>query len=199
MKECFAVILTIISLCVHAQNDSLLREQKMDSPEGINAEFNHAVRQADSLFRLSNFLSAKQFYRKASNLKPMEQYPKDQIKVIDGMVICGDKHFPDAIRTADSLFLRKQFVDSRLKYQEALALRASEWYPKDQIRKCDDSIAVNRVKFEYDFCIRQGDSLFATKEYRPAKIWYDKAATLKQGDQYPKLQIVRCDEYLKEE
>jgi len=165
----------------------------------INAEYCSAIRQADSLFRLSNFLSAKQFYRKASNLKPIEQYPKDRIKVIDGMVICVDKHFPEAIRVADSLFLQKQFVESKRKYQEAAAIKTSELYPKEQIRKCDDSIAANRVNPEYDFYIRNADSLFAAKEFRQARTWYGEAAALKPEEQYAKSQIAKCDEFINDD
>lgn len=200
MKSSFFLGLILISIGAFAQSDSLLREKKMDSLKTINAEYNRAIRQADSIFRRSDFLSAKQFYRKASNLKPMEQYPKDQIKVIDGMAICYDKpFFMNAIKTADSLFLQRQFAEAKLKYQEALALKPAEYYPKDQIAKCDQELRGIQLEQRYNHHIKTADSLFMAKEYHQAKIWYQEASRVNPIEQYPKDQMVKCDEFLKED
>lgn len=247
MKSCFILVLVLLTLCGGAQNDSLMREQKMDTlirkgdqyfancnedsanyyydlalelrhfgngrkqahiaerraemsiPEwcmqkNMEVMYNRAIQQGDSAMRLNNFRKTKQFYRKASELKPAEQYPRDQIEVIDRQVICGRWHYDDAIRSADSLFINKQFGQAKLRYQEALALITTESYPKDQIKKCDDSIAI-RLEQEYNSHIKQGDSLFIAKEYRQAKLSYEHASALKPDVQYPVLQITKCNEF----
>lgn len=193
MKNICFIVFMLFSFCIYAQNDSLVRENKKNS-----LEYNRVIKQADSAFKKSDFRSAKAYYREASNLKPMEQYPKDQIRVIDGMVICYSPRFENAIHCGDSLFMAKQFAEAILKYQEACALKATESYPKDQIKKCDDSIAI-RLEQEYSNHIKQGDSLFKAKNYHRAKITYEHASALKPDVQYPILQIAKCDEFRVEE
>ena len=176
--------------------DFLIHEADMLAPDH---NYTRYLALADSCFALSDFIRAKEYYRRASNIKPMEQYPKDKIRLIDGMVICWNGFFPQAIMAGDSLFLAGDYVGARIRYREAVALKAAETYPREQIKRCNDSIAVRSKQAEYTLTIAQADSLFAKKEYLLARSWYAQAVTLRPADEYPKAQMKRCDEFLKEE
>lgn len=96
----------------------------------------------DSCFSGYNWRDAKENYRKASNLKPMEQYPKDKMRKCDEWLAktcdMGMKRYHAAINAGDSLFMAGNYRAAKSRYQEAVALKGTEQYPKDQIAKCNE-------------------------------------------------------------
>jgi tetratricopeptide (TPR) repeat protein len=117
-------------------------EEKMISQE----RYSEVIHKADSCFNREKYHEAILFYKDADSLKPNEEYPKSQwaacVQKIaaqneDPPYKTNDQKYSDAIKRADQLFCAKRFAEAKAAYQEALAIKPAEQYPKDQVKQCD--------------------------------------------------------------
>ena len=120
---------------------------------------------ADGSFRTSQWTPAREGYSQALEIKPGENYPTEQIRKIDEIllrmeqraaktpVIAENKEtapatpvskpatnesdilYNDIIATADEAFTKKEYNVSRAWYYQALALKSNEPYPAGRIEE----------------------------------------------------------------
>ena len=157
-----------------------------------NKKYNDAIAAADAKFNTSDWAGAKKLYQDASAMRPAEQYPKDKIAACDENIAKSglDKNYNALIAAADQMFKSSAWAGAKAKYQEALALKSGEQYPKDQIAICEKKIAeAEGLDVNYSRAIAKGDSAFKVEDYETAKSRYEYALTLKPGQAYPKAQI----------
>ncbi|MCK6640083.1 MAG: hypothetical protein L6Q81_08350 [Bacteroidia bacterium] len=157
-----------------------------------NKKYNDAIAAADAKFNTSDWAGAKKLYQDASAMRPAEQYPKDRIAACDENIAKSglDKNYNALIASADQMFKSSAWAGAKSKYQEALALKSGEQYPKDQIAICDQKIAeAEGLDVNYSRAIAKGDSAFKAEDYETAKSRYEYALTLKPGQAYPKAQL----------
>jgi hypothetical protein len=161
-------------------------------------QYTDAIADADAKFTAKDYTGARAKYVEASGLKPAEQYPKDRIKACDDAMgaAAKDKAYADAIVAADTKFGANDFAGAKVKYTEASSMKPSEQYPKDQIKKCDDAIAVAGKDKQYADLIKAADVKFTAKDYAGAKTVYQQASAIKAAEQYPVDQIKKCDDLL---
>jgi hypothetical protein len=166
-------------------------------------KFQDLISDADAKFVAKDYAGAKTKYQEASNYKPTEQYPKDQIKLCDAKIKAqGDgpavssleKQYADLIAQADKLFSSSDFKNAKAKYQEATSLKPNEQYPKDQVKICDNKLTETPIDKAYKDTIQLADKLYALQDYSNAKIKYQHASTIKPAEEYPKDRINLCDE-----
>ena len=160
--------------------------------------YTEVIKDADSKFLAKDFSAARSKYTEASGLKPAEQYPKDRMKACDDALgaAAKDKMYTDVIAAADSKFAGSDWLGAKTKYTEASSLKPAEKYPKDQITKCEASIAAAGKEKQYTDLLKSADSKFAAKDFSGAKSVYQEAAGIKSTEQYPKDQIKACDDSL---
>lgn len=60
--------------------------------------------------------------------------------------------YTDVIAAADSKFAGSDWLGAKTKYTEASSLKPAEKYPKDQIAKCEASIAAAGKKNNIQIC-----------------------------------------------
>jgi sulfur transfer complex TusBCD TusB component (DsrH family) len=160
--------------------------------------YKEVIKDADSKFLAKDFSAARSKYNEASGLKPAEQYPKDRMKACDDALgaAAKDKMYTDVIAAADSKFAGSDWLGAKTKYTEASSLKPAEKYPKDQIAKCEASIAAAGKEKQYTDLLKSADSKFAAKDFSGAKSVYQEAVGVKSSEQYPKDQIKACDDAL---
>ena len=160
--------------------------------------YTEVIKDADSKFLAKDFSAARSKYTEASGLKPAEQYPKDRMKACDDALgaAAKDKMYTDVIAAADSKFAGSDWLGAKTKYTEASSLKPAEKYPKDQIAKCETSIAAAGKEKQYTDLLKSADSKFAAKDFSGAKSVYQEAVGVKSSEQYPKDQIKACDDAL---
>jgi hypothetical protein len=164
---------------------------------GADKQYNDLVKQADTKFAVKDWNGAKAIYVQASGVKPTEQYPKDKIKACDdALANAKDKAYNDVIAAADAKFKLNDWSGAKLKYNEALAMRSAEQYPKDQIKACDDNLASAGVDKQYASIITAADALFTGKNWEGAKAKYQEASGVKPAESYPKDRMKECDEMI---
>jgi hypothetical protein len=162
---------------------------------GVDKQYNDLIKSADAKFTLKDWNGAKTIYVQASGVKPAEQYPKDRIKACDdALANAKDKAYNDVIAAADAKFKANDWSGAKAKYNEALGMRSSELYPKEQITVCDANMAAAGLDKQYASIIAAADGLFNGKNWEGAKAKYEEALGVKSNEQYPKDRIKECEE-----
>lgn len=183
---------------------------------------------ADLDFNAKNYSKARIIYEKALALKENEVYPKEKIAEIDKIVIeekqkaaeakrlaaeqkALDRKYKGILEKADREFSSKKYEQARLIYQEALALKASEIYPKQKIEKIDQLLAEQKQKEEaaaklaaerkklddqYNALITKADGEMDAQNYEQASVTYQEALQLKSTEVYPKQKIKKIKEII---
>lgn len=189
MKTCFVITSMLFAFCVEAQSDSLMREQKMDS----------LIRKGDDFFAGCDEDSAKHYYALAMEFRHFgnghkQAHIEEQRKEMQFPEWCmEDNRYKETIKRADAAFVKSDFIKAKHYYNEALAYRPGEQYPKDQLAICDANIAKLPLENKYAPCILTADSLFKAGNYSEARSHYEIARKLKPNEIYPQDQIIRCD------
>ena len=152
-------------------------------------------------------------YTEAGNLKPKEQYPKDQIALINKKkeeLAKKDEEarkakelqdkYDAAIQAGDEALGREEFDGATAKYTEASALKPAEKYPKDQLalvaqRKAEaaERIKQQELQAKYDKAIADADAAFGSEDFTGAKAKYQEASGHKPAERYPKDRMAECD------
>ena len=174
----------------------------------INENYNKQVLLGTRLKQQENYEEARKAFVAASELKPAEPMPKQQIAEIDNLILAReqqaliDAKYTAKMKTADSLFDLKNYEMAKTAYQEAATIKPKESEPNKKITKIETILAsiareANKKK-AYNAAITSADNFFTNKRYEEAKADYQKALTVKPNEEYPKQRIVEIDKKLKE-
>ncbi|MBK6542711.1 MAG: hypothetical protein IPG10_15810 [Flavobacteriales bacterium] len=203
-----------------AELAKIAEEEKL--AKELQAKYDAAVAAADAAFNAAKYDDAKAGYNEAIALKKDEKYPKDQLAAIDKKLAelaakeeearkqkeLNEK-YQAVIATADAAFQGDKFDEAKAKYTEAIGLKPTEKYPKDQLVAIDRRIAELAAKAEeerkrqeleakYNALIEAADALLEKKDYQTARAKYSEAASVKVEERYPKDRIVEIDAALAE-
>ena len=196
-------------------NKILLNIQLKDQKE---KEIETELRQYESLVELANeelesqdLNSAKSNYLKALDLRPSEQYPKNQIKVIESLLKEQDleARFKEQLTSADAAFARKDYDSAIASYQKASVIKTKDLYPKNQIdvinslrqeeKERKEELAKNAKTEEvYAELILQADGFFGAEEYSSAISKYEEAKQFTLNVDYVDNQIASSEQKRKE-
>ena len=182
----------------------ILSDQKQleEKAKAELSAYNTAIKAADQLFTAQTYPEALNKYKEASAIKADENYPQKRIKEI-GDILDGiekqktriESEYKAAIAQADNLFEKKDYANAQAEYRKALTIKANEVYPKDQIRKIDETLAENRRREEeaqkqqqdkqnlaYNQAMASADKSFNENDFNAAKAGYENALTIKPND-----------------
>ncbi len=175
----------------------------------VERTYDRYITEADSYFSSKNYQSALNNYKKASALKPNEQYPKQKISEINKLIAQQKKQeqeqqknqdYQAAITSADSYLGKKQYGTAKTFYKKAIDIKPTETYPKQKISEIDKILANQAAAAEsekkYQAAIKKADGLLASKKYNEAKSSYQTASTIKPSESYPKQKISEIDKIL---
>jgi len=193
----------------------------------LEAKYAAAIKKGDDAFKAKDWSTAKGGYTEALGVKPAEKYPKDQMAAID-KAIADEKAKADAdakskaeleakyaaaIKKGDDAFAKKDWVNAKAGYNEALGIKSAEKYPKDQLAAIDKAIADDAAKAKadadakskaeldakYNAAVKKGDDAFKVKDWPTAKVGYNEAHGIKSAEKYPKDQLVLIDKAIADE
>lgn len=183
-----------------AEIDKLLVDlSKQKSAGEKEQQYKDAIAKADKLFGTKDYSNSKSAYIEALAVKPAEQYPKTRIAEIDKLLAESGKQnelntrYQTAIEKGDNGFNGKDYATAKAGYNEALAVKPSEAYPKSRLAEIEkllsaanNASAESEVDAKYKATIAKGDKAFAVKDYVTAKPMYTEALRIKPAEQYPK-------------
>ncbi len=183
--------------------DALIQKMKESelAEKQENAEYYNLIQAADNFRNNKEYEKAKSKYTEALTKKE-EQYPKDEIKKIDGLL--KEKENEDAYKAAielgDMMLKQKSFKAARDKYTEATKLKPSEQYPKTKLAELDamikqqEDVVANKKK--YEDAVAAADKLFTEEKWEESKTKYKEALAIESAATYVSGRIKLIDEKL---
>jgi len=171
------------------------------------SNYNNAIARADKLFKSSKWEEAKSAYQEALSIYPTEQYPQARINEIDNKLIAmrsaaeqeqaRESAYKASVRRADSLLNLKKYQESMASYNQALAIKSKEQYPKQKIAEIEKLLAQQKeLDDKYTNMISYADDLFNSEKYTDSRNSYTNASALKPAESYPKERIAEIDRIL---
>ncbi len=184
--------------------DRLLMEQQ--HKEEVEKKYKALMKTADSLYKLNKWEKALDKYKAAAVLKPAESEPKRMITKVTTILTNIEKEkqrnqsYNRYIANGDSLFKINEIDDAKVQYQQALALKPNENYPRTQINLINEKIKEQAAEREQFFLlsVKKGDNAFEQGNYKDALINYKKALKIKPDDSHCISQIESCNQYIAE-
>ena len=179
----------------------------------IDAQYSQIITEADQAFENKDYQTAKTKYEEAIALKEGDPYPADQLREIEriGKELLVQNQYDQIIAKADKSLEYKDYENAREQYQAALAIKANEAYPQDQLNKIDELIAADQAAAEeirlqqerdakkdaeYQAALATADQSFENKDFENAKLQYKAALAIKADESYPQEQINKIDQYI---
>ncbi len=159
--------------------------------------YDEAVRKADESFGIKDYTVARFYYYKASDLKPKEAYPINQIelirKLVDSELSTVDRSgYDQAIAQADDAFSKKNYSIAKFFYYKALDIKSWEKYPKDRIAEImalTNSLLSEKEEKDYRDLIAKADEAYFNKDIAIARFYYNKAIAMKSDENYPRIKL----------
>jgi len=190
----------------------------------LEAKYLAAIKKGDDAFGTKTWQASKSAYNEALGYKPAEAYPKAQIALIDKALADeaalkakseGDAKaaaeiqakYLAAIKKGDDAFNKKDWVNAKAGYNEALGIKPGEQYPKDKLAAIAKVIADEKANLDaaakakaeaelnakYDAAIKKGDDAYAKKDWATARVGFTEATKIKPNEQYPKDKLIALD------
>ncbi len=135
-----------------AELSKILEDRKKEAEN--QAKYDAAIKQADGFLKQKSLKAARDKYQEASELKPSEQYPKDQLAKLQSDLEKAaeaeelQKKYDAAVAAGDELFGAEKYEEAKEKYNEALTVEASSTYVKGRIALCDEKLAAAKAEKE---------------------------------------------------
>ena len=186
-------------------------------------KYQQLIAAGDKALNNKSFDEAKNSYNEALGVKPAEKYPKDKLKEIEGLLaelakkkaeeeaaLKAEKErnekYQGLIILADKALGAKSYQEAKGKYNEALAVKATEQYPKDKIKEIEAILNELSSKEEqekalnakYQGLIASADKALGAKSYEDAKGKYNEALGLRPEEKYPKDKLKEIENILAE-
>jgi len=150
-----------------------------------------AITKADQLLFQKAYEEAKNEYTNASLIKSSEQYPKNKITEINGilMQLKGKKQtYDDLVLKGDDFFNQKDYYRSKDNFQQASDIFPEETYPKQKLNRINSVIdSIYRAnKGRYDKAVADGDKSYNNLIYDKALDFYGEALSYLPMEKYPR-------------
>ncbi len=165
-------------------------------------QYAQAVSRGDSLFNLNEYEPSRTAYQSALQVKPEETYSQRRIDEINGIFQERERvnrEYQNVLALADQQFNSRDYSNSRNSYEKALEVKPAETYPKDKIAEVDRILAQRELDESYSTIILAADGFFNSESWDDAKSEYQKASEIKPNESYPKSQIVKIENLLRQQ
>jgi tetratricopeptide (TPR) repeat protein len=175
-----------------AEMEKVKRDREMKQ-----ANYDEAVVNGDKFIKFHKYEKAREEFVTASDLFPMQTYPKERITELDSLIEITSKvlaTYNETITSADRLFNLKYYENARDEYQKAADAKPDEDYPAMRIKEIDDILV---KKTEYDQYIAQADEFYGNKNLEEAKTKYQAGLTIYPSENYPKDMIGKINESMR--
>ncbi len=195
--------------------NNIIAAEEARKQNAVEEGYRQAVSAGDRFFAAQQYNQAKQEFLKALAFKPDDMYSKNKISEIDRLVQrqaqmeaaenVKNEQYQAAVKRADGLFQMKQYNDARAAYQDALAIKADEQYPRIKTEEIDRLQAMEEARKQreadagYKSAVAMANDYFSKKQYITAKSEFEKALTFKPDDIYSKNRISEIDRLMQQE
>lgn len=194
-----------------AEQECNKKQAQQARQQEMQAKYQQAIRQADSLNNLKQYDKAITAYQTAQNILPNEKYPKTKIdeinRELEKQAKTTDNQYKNLIKQADKAFDNEDYAAAKTAYQQALTIKPNDTYAKSRISDIDKILAeIQKQEAEkkanqqkYQTLINQADQAMKNAQYDQASNLYQQALALIPSEKYPKDKLKEIDQILTEQ
>jgi tetratricopeptide (TPR) repeat protein len=156
-------------------------------------EYTKLIERADEFFEQNSLKAARDFYQQASSLIPDEQYPNDQLEVIEKKLKEQEEQreqkdkYEKAIADADEFYSNESYEQAIEKYKEALTYESAATYPEERIKLAEEALAEQQANAEkeeqFNTLVEEADQLVLKEDYKNAIAKYDEALVITEDSE----------------
>jgi predicted negative regulator of RcsB-dependent stress response len=169
--------------------------------KAIDAKYAGFVADGDALMATEKLTEAEVAYKNALGVKVDEEYPKNQIALINKKLLAiegVDKQYEKLMTSGLKNANGNKFELAKADYLAASNLKPTEQAPKDGIASMDAKMLAivaaadakqKAIDDKYAGFVADGDALLALDKLSEAKEAYTNALGVKANEEYPKTQI----------
>lgn len=208
MKHTFS---TIEKKLEQKKKDQILLEKE------FTEEYEMAIRDADLFYEEKDYESAYWQYQAASELKPSESYPHDQMVKVERKMKAteeDDAAYVKFMEEGNDLVRDGAYRGAIAKFEEAADIKPDETYPEERITYCEDMLnaqtdeerqrllalqAEEQKQKEFKELMEKGHDLVTLKMYMQAESAYLAAAELIPSKTEPAEAIAQIEMMLAEQ
>jgi hypothetical protein len=158
-------------------------------------EYEKLIQEGDAKMTGTKYQEAMDKYKSALALFPsdkpaQDKYDEAERKYNEFLASKNnDAQYTQLIKEADVLFKNKDWENAKTKYSEAVAMRNSENYPKNQITEIDKKLLELENEKKFKEIVARADQEFNSENFETCINSYQEALLLKSNDIYSKKQI----------
>ena len=157
-----------------------------------------AIEKGDNALKASDYNTAQEAFKEATELKPEESYPKNKLAEIKDVLAkreAKEQEYQETIKKADEALAAKNYPEAKAAYEKAKGLKPTESYPAEQITKLGELMAA-AAKKEQDYlaAVETADNALQANKLDEAKTAYEEASKIKPEEEYPKNKIKEIDQ-----
>jgi hypothetical protein len=118
--------------------DQILRiNNRLFEQSSVEEAYTNTLKIADRFFGQKAYPDALSNYQKASQIKPLEKYPKSQINKIKNLLGQSESEYQAFIKQGNAAFRMVNYQDAILAFEAALGIFPDRAYPKIMLDKID--------------------------------------------------------------
>jgi len=174
---------------------------KQRSSNEADEAYKKLVADAQAKLDQKEYQAALTLFQEAKRTKPTDPIPQQRIDEINQILAKSgeadklEEQYRDHLKEADYRFEKGEWSKAKESYVAAYNVFNRE-YPEKKIAECEGAMkqatSANENR-QYDKIIKTADEYLAAKNYDKAKGLYERALTLKPGDEYPKSKLAEID------
>src|SRR5690554_6941225 len=186
--------------------------QEAEESAGQNeAKYNALIQEADKLYNDKTYRQALDKYVLALQIpgKQTEKHPNNRLIELEALLQKKaeedlafkqeNQAYLNVIEAADNFAKNKDYDKAIAKYNEAIAMKSDEQYPKDKIAELNEEKENASKREEYDKIIKQADGFFKQNSLQASRDKYQEASRLLPKEEYPKSQLELIAKKLEEQ
>ena len=179
-------------------------ENKAKADQEKKIAFDALIKEADNAYNNADLINARVKYAEAIGVLSSEEYPKNQLAIIDqklkerDVAQAEDKNrrsrFNEFMKRGNEAIIRENWADARTAFNEAIKVLPSEPTPMAKLKTVDMLERKARdkaVEAKYNTLVSEADRAFLKEDYNLAMLKYNEALNDKSDERYPQMRIER--------
>ncbi|MEX2595740.1 MAG: hypothetical protein WEC59_02335 [Salibacteraceae bacterium] len=181
----------------------------------LKKAYSTKIAKADEAFKNDNLEAALTLYQEAVEMRSIEAYPKEQIKIVEEALVKKtkleeerlakaeqNKNYQASISKADKLMDAQKYSEAKQAYQEAQNIKPSESYPQSQIMlinsELDKLSKQERLLEAFEGHVASGEEYYSNGGLEQALIQFRKALELKPDNEAISIRIKSIDKEIED-
>jgi tetratricopeptide (TPR) repeat protein len=183
-----------------AQKDKIKAEKEQE--KRLEEDYQLAIKDAQAAIDDGDYLLAKDNLLAAQSMQPDSKIASQMLSQVESKLNtegAAQEKYLSVLASADQAFGNQNYEAAIAAYQEALALKPSEDYPKNRLKESQELFAKQKLEREaaaalaakdkqYNDEIAKADAAYAKNEFTNARALYQNALKYKD-DAYPKSKL----------